>query len=89
MFGMKVEKFCFGLPFGPILYEKKIGDVTYGIHWLFFLGGYVAFRSYQKQKWICMAMGIIACVLGVVFGAMAYAALRENMNVNMNNLSCQ
>ena len=23
MFKIKVERFCFGLPFGPVLYEKK------------------------------------------------------------------
>ena len=50
MFKMKVEKFCFGLPFGPILFEKKIGDVTYGIHWLFFLGGYVSFPDDNKDN---------------------------------------
>ena len=50
MFKIKVEKFCFGLPFGPILYEKKIGDVTYGIHWLFFLGGYVSFPDDNKDN---------------------------------------
>jgi hypothetical protein len=53
--------------------------------WFFFqviaavMGGYVAFRSYQKQKWVCMALGIIACVLGVVFAAVAYGALRDSM----------
>ena len=50
MFKMKVERFCFGLPFGPVLYEKKIGDVTYGIHWLFFLGGYVSFPDDNKDN---------------------------------------
>ncbi len=50
MFKMKVERFCFGLPFGPVLYEKKIGDVTYGVHWLFFLGGYVSFPDDNKEN---------------------------------------
>ena len=50
MFKMKVERFCFGLPFGPTIYEKKIGDVTYGIHWLFFLGGYVSFPDDNKEN---------------------------------------
>ena len=50
MFRMKVERFCFGLPFGPVLFEKKIGDVTYGIHLLFFLGGYVSFPDDNKEN---------------------------------------
>ena len=50
MFKIKVSRFCFGLPFGPILYEKKIGEVTYGIHWLFFLGGYVSFPDDEKDN---------------------------------------
>lgn len=40
--GMKVERFGFGLPFGPTLWSKKIGDVEYCIHALL-LGGYVSF----------------------------------------------
>ncbi len=40
--GMKVERFGFGLPFGPTLWSKKIGDVEYCIH-AFLFGGYVAF----------------------------------------------
>ena len=53
--------------------------------WFFFqfiaavMGGYVAFRSFQKQKWVCMALGIVACILGVIFLIIAYAALRESM----------
>lgn len=50
MFKIKVEKFCFGLPFGPVLFEKKIGDVTYGVHLLFFLGGYVSFPDDNKDN---------------------------------------
>lgn len=42
MFGMKVEKFGFGLPVGPTLYEHKFGDTTVCIH-AFLLGGYVSF----------------------------------------------
>ncbi len=41
-FGMKVDKFGFGLPVGPVLYEKKFGDTTICIH-AFLLGGYVSF----------------------------------------------
>src|SRR4051812_39331205 len=40
--GIKVERFGFGLPFGPTLWSKKIGDVEYCIHACLF-GGYVAF----------------------------------------------
>lgn len=53
--------------------------------WFFFqviaiiMGAYVAFRSYQKQKWVCMAMGLVACVVGMVFAGIAYASLREAM----------
>lgn len=41
-FDVKVDRFGFGLPFGPVLWEKKIGDVTYCVH-AFLLGGYVSF----------------------------------------------
>lgn len=40
--GIKVEKFGFGLPFGPTLFKSKIGDTEILIHALL-LGGYVAF----------------------------------------------
>lgn len=41
-FGMKVSKFGFGLPVGPTLYEKKVGDTIICVH-AFLLGGYVSF----------------------------------------------
>ena len=47
-FGMKVEKFGFGLPLGPTLFEKKIGETTFLIHALL-LGGYVAFPDDEKE----------------------------------------
>ncbi len=47
-FGIKVEKFGFGLPFGPTLFEKKIGDTTFLVHALL-LGGYVAFPDDEKD----------------------------------------
>lgn len=40
--GFKVEKFGFGLPIGPTLFSKKIGETEFLIH-AFLLGGYVAF----------------------------------------------
>lgn len=40
--GIKVDKFGFGLPFGPTLFEGKIGDTKILIHALL-LGGYVSF----------------------------------------------
>jgi membrane-associated protease RseP (regulator of RpoE activity) len=40
--GVKVERFGFGLPFGPTLWKKKIGDTEYCLHAALF-GGYVAF----------------------------------------------
>ncbi len=42
LFKIKVSRFGFGLPLGPTLWEKKIGDTIYCIH-AFLLGGYVAF----------------------------------------------
>lgn len=42
MLGIKVERFGFGLPFGPILYETKWGETKICIH-AFLLGGYVSF----------------------------------------------
>ena len=47
-FGMKVDKFGFGLPLGPTLFEKKIGDTTFLIHALL-LGGYVSFPDDEKD----------------------------------------
>lgn len=47
-FKMKVEKFGFGLPIGPTLWEGKIGDVKVLIH-AFLLGGYVSFPDDNKD----------------------------------------
>ena len=47
-FGIKVEKFGFGLPIGPTLFEKKFGDLTILVH-AFLLGGYVAFPDDEKD----------------------------------------
>ena len=47
-FGIKVEKFGFGLPIGPTLFEKKVDDLTILIH-AFLLGGYVAFPDDEKD----------------------------------------
>ncbi|MEM0952276.1 MAG: RIP metalloprotease RseP [Cyanobacteria bacterium P01_H01_bin.74] len=41
-FGIKVQRFGFGLPFGPTLWSKKIGEVEYCVHACLF-GGYVSF----------------------------------------------
>lgn len=40
--GVKVERFGFGLPIGPTLFEKQIGETTFCIHPVL-LGGYVSF----------------------------------------------
>ncbi len=40
--GIKVDRVGLGLPIGPTLFEKKIGNITYCIH-AFLLGGYVGF----------------------------------------------
>ena len=47
MFGMKVDKFGFGLPIGPTLWEKQCGDTKILVH-AFLLGGYVAFLMMTK-----------------------------------------
>lgn len=47
--GVKVERFGFGLPFGPTLWSKKIGEVEYCIHACLF-GGYVAFPDDDPEN---------------------------------------
>lgn len=49
--GFKVSKFGFGLPIGPTLWSKKIGDVEVLIH-ACLLGGYVAFPDDEKDSGI-------------------------------------
>lgn len=49
LFKIKVDKFGIGLPIGPTLYEKKIGDVTLVIH-AFLFGGYVSFPDDDKES---------------------------------------
>lgn len=48
MFGIKVDKFGFGLPIGPTLFKKQCGDVEILVH-AFLLGGYVAFPDDDKE----------------------------------------
>ena len=47
-FGIKVDKFGFGLPIGPTLFKKKCGDVEILVH-AFLLGGYVSFPDDDKD----------------------------------------
>lgn len=47
--GIKVEKFGFGLPFGPTLFQTKIGDTEILVHALL-LGGYVAFPDDDTES---------------------------------------
>lgn len=47
--GVTVERFGFGLPFGPTLWRKKINGVEYCIHLLLF-GGYVAFPDDEPDS---------------------------------------
>lgn len=49
MFKIKVDKFGIGLPIGPTLWEKKIGDITLVIH-AFLFGGYVSFPDDDKDS---------------------------------------
>ena len=46
--GIKVSKFGFGLPIGPTLWSKQIGDVEVLVH-AFLLGGYVSFPDDEKE----------------------------------------
>ncbi len=80
--GVKVERFGFGLPFGPTLWSKKIGDVEYCIHAALF-GGYVAFpddnpdnplpkdspeRFENKPLWARFAVMIAGVTVNAVLG---------------------
>ena len=47
-FGIRVDKFGFGLPIGPTLYKTKVGDVEILVH-AFLLGGYVSFPDDEKD----------------------------------------
>ena len=47
-FGIRVDKFGFGLPIGPTLFSKKVGDVEILVH-AFLLGGYVSFPDDEKE----------------------------------------
>lgn len=47
--GIKVSKFGFGLPIGPTLWSKKVGDIDVVVH-AFLLGGYVSFPDDEKDS---------------------------------------
>jgi len=47
-FGIRVDKFGFGLPVGPTLYKTKIGDIEILVHAML-LGGYVSFPDDDKE----------------------------------------
>ena len=49
MLGIKVDKFGFGLPIGPTLWSKKVGDIEVLVH-ACLLGGYVAFPDDDKDS---------------------------------------
>src|SRR5574344_241750 len=46
--GLKVNRFGFGLPFGPILYETTWGETKICVH-AFLLGGYVSFPDDEED----------------------------------------
>lgn len=46
--GIRVDKFGFGLPIGPTLFSKKIGDTELLVH-AFLLGGYVSFPDDEED----------------------------------------
>lgn len=47
-FGIRVDKFGFGLPVGPTLYKTKVGEVEILVHAML-LGGYVSFPDDEKD----------------------------------------
>lgn len=49
LIGVKVEKFGFGLPFGPTFFKKQIGETEFLIH-AFLLGGYVSFSDDEESS---------------------------------------
>ena len=48
-FGIRVEKFGFGLPVGPTLFKTKCGDTEILVH-AFLLGGYISFPDDEKES---------------------------------------
>lgn len=48
-FGIRVEKFGFGLPVGPVLFKTKLGETEILVHALL-LGGYVSFPDDEKDS---------------------------------------
>lgn len=50
-FKIRVDKFGFGLPVGPTLFRKKIGETEFLVH-ACLLGGYVAFPDDDKDSGI-------------------------------------
>jgi regulator of sigma E protease len=46
--GIRVDKFGFGLPIGPTLFSKKIGETEFLLH-AFLLGGYVSFPDDEEE----------------------------------------
>ena len=73
--GVKVTRFGFGLPFGPTLAEKQIGETTFCLHPVL-LGGYVSFpdddedcdlpedspRRFENARWANRVAIILAGV---------------------------
>lgn len=49
LFKVKVDKFGIGLPIGPTLWEKKVGNITLIVH-AFLFGGYVSFPDDDKDS---------------------------------------
>lgn len=49
LFKVKVDKFGIGLPIGPTLWEKKVGNIILVVH-AFLFGGYVSFPDDDKDS---------------------------------------
>lgn len=47
--GIRVDRFGFGLPFGPTLWSKKVGETEYCLHAALF-GGYVSFPDDDPES---------------------------------------
>ena len=49
LFKVKVDKFGIGLPIGPTLWERKVGNITLVVH-AFLFGGYVSFPDDDQDS---------------------------------------
>lgn len=87
--GMKVERFGFGLPFGPTLWSRKYGETEYCVH-AALIGGYVSFpdddpesdvpadspRRFENQPWLNrFAVAIAGVTVNAILGWLIMAGV--------------